>query len=451
MDIFCALKPLYYLSKFMGLISFSSYFNSKTGEYEIRATGALNVFQNVYTLVLFCGITAGFVMCVQHVKTKLSTNPGQVVNEMFSTPANFITSMTCMVMTTITNRKEMMKLITKFRTIDDTLLEGKGFKIYLKTQRRILLELIIIFGMLIPFLCYDSYFFGQFSSYEFEVMSRFSIAVNVTTVLQFLWTMRYFRHRLWLLNQKVVNGLCMESDSLMKHSYASRSDRHKRFSQEHSTGLEESLCLNKICNAFRKGNIRKISVLTISDNKCNDLHNFQQQTTLTDIVSYIMKLRIAYNHIYEATIMANKVFGISIMFTLMYYFVSTVSHTYFTFVDSFTKFDELEERMPSIEYNITNHVIWVIISVGKTVAISGSCHMVREESKILVNNLQKLQLRRPIRSDALILLQQFSTQVSQNAIHFTAFGFFSVNLSFLYTFIASSVTYVIMLIQFRLN
>jgi len=435
----------------MGLISFSLYFNSKTGEHKIRATGALNFVQNVYTLVLFCGVTTGFVMCVQHVKTKLSTNPGQVVNEIFSAPANFITSMKCMVMMTVINRKEVMKLVTKCRTIDDILLEGKGFKIYLKTHRRMSLEIIIIFGMLIPFLCYDSYFFGQFSSYGLEVMSRFSIAVNVTTVLQFLWTMRYFRHRLWLLNQKVLDGLCMESDSLREHSYASRSERHKRFCQKHSTGLEEMLRSNKICSVFGDGNIRKIPVLTISDNKYKDLDNLQQQTTLPDAVPYILKLRIAYNHIYEATILANKVFGISIMFTLMYYFVSTVSHTYFTFVDSFTNFDELEKRMSSVEYHIANHVIWVIISVGKTVAISGSSHMVREESKILVNNLQKLQLRHPIRSDILILLQQFSNQVSLNAIHFTAFGFFSVNLSFLYTFIASSVTYVIILIQFRLN
>jgi hypothetical protein len=130
-------------------------------------------------------------------------NPGQVVSEMFSAPANFITSMTCMVMMTVINRKEMTELVTKFRTIDNLLLEGNGFKSYLKTRRRMLLELIVISGVLIPFLCYDSYFFGQLSSYAFEGMSRLSIAVSVTAVLQFVWTMRFFRHRLWLLNQKV--------------------------------------------------------------------------------------------------------------------------------------------------------------------------------------------------------------------------------------------------------
>ena len=261
MDIFCALKPLYYLSKFVGLISFSLHYDSSTGRHKIRATGALNFVQNAYSLVIFCAITTGFVMCVQHVKTKLSMNPGQVVSEMFSAPANFITSMTCMVMMTVINREEMTELVTKFRTIDDLLLEGNGFKSYLKTRRRMLLELIVIFGVLIPFLCYDSYFFGQLSSYAFEVMSRLSIAVSVTAVLQFVWTMRFFRHRLWLLNQKVSDGICMESDSLGEQSYASRSERYKRFCQQHSKGVEEMSCSYKICTVFREGNIRKISVL----------------------------------------------------------------------------------------------------------------------------------------------------------------------------------------------
>jgi hypothetical protein len=107
--------------------------------------------------------------------------------------------------------------------------------------------------------------------------------------------------------------------------------------------------------------------------------------------------------------------------------------------------------MPSVECYIAYRVICVIISAGKTVAISGSCHMEMEESKFHVNNLQKLQLRHPIRSEVMIHLHQFSTQVSQNAILFTAFGLFSVNLWLLYAVVSSSVTYVTMLIQFTLN
>jgi len=42
--------------------------------------------------------------------------------------------------------------------------------------------------------------------------------------------------------------------------------------------------------------VRKISVLTIADNKYNDLHNLQQQqTNLSDGVPCILKLRTNYN------------------------------------------------------------------------------------------------------------------------------------------------------------
>jgi hypothetical protein len=51
--------------------------------------------------------------------------------------------------------------IENLHTIDDIILEGKGFKIYVKNRRRMLLEVIIMIYVLIPLLCYDSYFFGQ--------------------------------------------------------------------------------------------------------------------------------------------------------------------------------------------------------------------------------------------------------------------------------------------------
>jgi hypothetical protein len=46
---------------------------------------------------------------------------------MYSAPANFITSMICMVIMTVINKKEMMIFIKKLRTIDDIIPEGKGF------------------------------------------------------------------------------------------------------------------------------------------------------------------------------------------------------------------------------------------------------------------------------------------------------------------------------------
>jgi hypothetical protein len=392
----------------------------------------------MYTAAVFCGITSGFVMCLQDVQAKLSTNPGQVVSHMFSLPANYITSMMEIVLMSVVNRKETVRLILKLRTIDDLLLQGKGSRLYVGTRRRMILELAIVYGGLIPFLCYDSYFFGQLSSHTFEGISRFSILVSLTTVIQFLWAVRFFKHRLQLVNRKLSAAL---------HGHKSkRSDG----AAQSRRALEEACAWRDIYGIFRDDNARTLTVLPTSDTKCPSPRLLQQNTS-SDRVSCILNLRITYNHIYEATLVANSVYGISIVLTLMYCFVATVSNTYFTFLDSFTNFDRLEKKTSNVQYYISTHVLWVIISVGKTVAISGSCHAVGEESRTLANNLQRLQLHQPQRPEVLQHLQHFSTQVAENSIQFTAFGFFSVNLSLLYAFIASSVTYVIILIQFRLN
>ncbi|PNF33539.1 hypothetical protein B7P43_G17406 [Cryptotermes secundus] len=350
----------------------------------------------------------------------------------------------------VVNRKEIMKLVMKLRTIDDVLLQGNEFRIYTKTRRRMLLELTVIFGVFIPFLCYDSYFFGQLSSLTFESMSRFSNVINVTTVIQFLWGMRFFKHRLRLLNRKLSAGFHSHPNNTRKPKGTSHSEIEKRFRGLYCRRLEEGCGLREIYGVFRKDNIKISTVLPISDTKHSDFSTLHRNIS-TDQVSYVLNLRSTYNLIYEATLLANSVYGISIIFALVYCFVSTVSNTYYTILDSFRNFDKLENKLSNIQYYVSTHILWVIISVGKTVAVSGSCHMVEEETKALANNLQKLQLHHLIRPDVLLQLQQFSTQVAENSIHFTAFGFFSVNLSLLYAFIASSATYVIILIQFRLN
>jgi hypothetical protein len=262
--------------------------------------------------------------------------------------------------------------------------------------------------------------------------------------------MRFFKRRLRLLNRRLSAGLYRHPNNARKPKYTSRNELEKPFRGQSWREIEGGYGSREIYDVFRENNVRSLTVLPISDINHSDFGTLQQNIS-PDRVSYILNLRLTYNHIYEATLLANSVYGISIILTLMYCFVSTVSHTYFTFLDSFTNFDQLEKKMSNVDYYISTHILWVIISVGKTVAISGSCHMVKEESKILANNLQKLQLWRPIGPDVLQQLQQFSAQVSENSINFTASGFFSVNLSLLYAFIASSVTYVIILIQFRLN
>jgi hypothetical protein len=75
--------------------------------------------------------------------------------------------------------------------------------------------------------------------------------------------------------------------------------------------------------------------------------------------------------------------------------------------------------------------------------------MATYEANRTQDNVQRLLLRQNIRIEALEQLRLFSSQLIVNKIEFTAFGFFSVNLTTLSTFIASVVTYIIVFEQMK--
>ncbi|KAJ4427839.1 hypothetical protein ANN_25618 [Periplaneta americana] len=78
--------------------------------------------QKLWTFLVISGNMAGFVMCVHGVKHDLSINPGQVVSHMFSSPANFITSLVDILMLSTVKRKDTQRLVVKLCDIDELLL-----------------------------------------------------------------------------------------------------------------------------------------------------------------------------------------------------------------------------------------------------------------------------------------------------------------------------------------
>jgi hypothetical protein len=73
------------------------------------------------------------------------------------------------------------------------------------------------------------------------------------------------------------------------------------------------------------------------------------------------------------------------------------------------------------------------------------------KTKDIEHKFQALLLIDNISSDVEKQLQFFCQQMSKDRIAFTAAGLFDVNLSFLYTFLTSIMTYMVVLIQFKLQ
>jgi hypothetical protein len=92
---------------------------------------------------------------------------------------------------------------------------------------------------------------------------------------------------------------------------------------------------------------------------------------------------------------------------------------------------------------------WIVIFISRQAAITFSCHMATSKAKKVQDNVQLLLLNQNIRTETLEQLKLFSTQLTVKTIKFTAFGFFTFSLSTLSTFIASVITYIVMLEQIK--
>ena len=406
MDFLNAIRPLYILSRCLAATPYIPAFYSGS----TLQTRIFNILHVAWTLVILSVIMAGFFMCIQDVHVKLTENPGQILSHMFSSPVNFVNSIVYIIIMATASRNKFLRLLEKMCKIDEILLVGNDADVYRKTYRYLIIEILTIFLLLFPFLGYDVYYIWKFSNTNYEVLSRFSVTVSLMLVIQYVNLMNYLKNRLRLLDDHISSTFFCLHDHRMMAQRKFRGWQIKKQDASVSTVLE----------------LRKYPGMS------------SQQ-----MISCVLKYRQQYNEIFEASHLVNSVYGIGILVSTFYSFVSTVNNTYFFFVDTIKNYDK-----PAEYYTVT-HMCWAVVALGKVAIICLSCHSVLDQVYSISHNIQRIQLQEAMKEDVSRHLEKFSYQVSNNNIQFTAFGFFSIKLSFLYTFIASSVTYVIVLIQFN--
>ncbi|KAJ9582604.1 hypothetical protein L9F63_023063 [Diploptera punctata] len=412
MDLFNAIHPLYVVSRCLATVPFipnRNPINSPTNRI-------LNIVHYVWTVVIIGILITGLKMYIENYHIRLTGNPGQLMSRIFSSPANFINSIVDIAFMATINRKSILTLLNRMYNIDTIFLLRNHEGMYKKTRRYLVIQIIVLSLLLLPFIFCDVYFFGTLSSYCYEIINKLSISVSLVSVLQYVNLMKYLKDRLLILNEYISANFA--------NFYDCDPMTNRKFHSWQLVKRYNSVTCEMKSRTFIPYNRREIS-------------------------ENIFKQRIYYNEIFEASRIVNSVYGINILLTLFYCFISVVTNSYFFFMDTFQNYDMLQTTLPGVDYHIVTHIFWVSFAIAKAAAISVSCQLVIEEMNTASCNLQKLQLSQHLNKDILHNLEKFSRQIACNEIQFTALGFFSVNLSFLYAFIASSVTYVIVLIQFN--
>jgi hypothetical protein len=163
----------------------------------------------------------------------------------------------------------------------------------------------------------------------------------------------------------------------------------------------------------------------------------------------LLKIRHIYVQIYEAVDCVNSMYGLPVLLELVRNILAVIVNI--------LQINAIL-RNPAEQSTIFGHpsyalpflaACWIVMFICREVAITLSCHMATSQARKLQDNVQLILLRQHIRPETLEQLKVFSAQLTVNRIEFTAFGFFTLNLSTLSTFTASVMTYVVVLEQIK--
>jgi hypothetical protein len=161
---------------------------------------------------------------------------------------------------------------------------------------------------------------------------------------------------------------------------------------------------------------------------------------------YFVHLRRIYSCLCDAVEIVNSMFGFVGMFLIIQIFTELITGVNgIMHLIKETPPHYFADPTPIIVHTISR----IILSLGMLVNTIVCCHVTVLESKELGTEVQKLLLKYPLRSDTVQQLKLFSFQISSNGVQFTAFWLFNLDISFLCTIFASSITYIILLAQLK--
>jgi hypothetical protein len=161
---------------------------------------------------------------------------------------------------------------------------------------------------------------------------------------------------------------------------------------------------------------------------------------------YIVHLRTIYRCLCDAVQIVNSIFGLVGIFVIIQDFAELITGVNSIMYLIKGDIDYHFSNPTSMIVHIFSHIV---LALGILVTTIVSCHLTVLESKELGIEVQRVLLKYPLRSDTIQQLKLFLLQISNNDVHFTAFWLFDLDISFLCTIFASSITYIILLAQLK--
>jgi hypothetical protein len=421
------MKFIFCVSRIFGVSPVSFVRNPMNAEESVEMRPSRNIVGTVSSAVVFCAMAVGLILSVAECIIYDIQDAGELVHHIVSRPMLYLSAGVSIATHFTINRSTIAQLLQALSSINKAIIQTqKKYFIDFKPRNAhsSVIVLVTVFFLHLVFLCIDMFLRARdFSTDVLGVNLRVAHWVNFLTMIQFCKSVSCIRFSLRELTR--IMSVNTDGESVhysVKHAFRSRQPFGRRSVSRSAVHIE----LIKQLAPFDSDFSYPAPGEAVS-------------------VRRVMFCRYIYDDIYDAHTLVNSVYGVPNLLGFVLNVTHSITNVYHILNGRDLPFGIIS-RLNTIGKLIFK-VFWVFICIAEAFYVTVSCHLVALESNKLNEKIQKHLLLGSLQSDSVKQLKLFSDQISKNGIKFTAFWFFAIDMSLFCAYVATTVTYTIVLVQ----
>jgi hypothetical protein len=424
------MKFIFCVSRVFGVSPVSFVKSPMHAEEFVETKPSRNVVGSLFSVTVFCGMAMGLILSVVENIINEAEDAGELVHHIVSQPMLFLSAGVSIATHFIVNRLKIAELLQQLSYINKTVIQKQRqycIDVKQRNPRTSVMILVTVFLSHTIFLCLD--FFLQSQYYQTNIRGvtlHVADLVNFVTMIQFCKFVRCIQYTLRELTRIIsVNTGGNSVGCSVKRGFKSRQQLGQRFAARSAVHID----MIKEIAPFHK-----------------DLSQLTPREALS--VQHIMFCRRVYNEVYDAHALVNAIYGIPLLLGLVLNATFSIINVYHILMGPRAISFPTASRLERIGNPILR-VFWFFICTAIAFYVTVSCHVVTLESNKLNEAIQKLLLLNSLQRDSVRQLKLFSDQISKNRIKFSASCFFTIDMSLFCAYVATTITYAIVLVQFK--
>ena len=425
MNFLSSIRPLYYVSRVLGLAPFSF-----TSNFTVKEVGP---FCLLYSVVILITVLSCSIICVVQRAKQSGLVVAVVVNEFLVKVLGGLTAFSSILISITLNSVKSRNIVSKVIKIDKELLIDSS-TMYTKTIIFTLIQVILVYTYANVLFTYDTLVWTRAVK---KVSVWYCITgyphrfVNLETVVEFSDLVLLLISRLKSLNSRlslILRGSNETYTNAFLFTTASRHSIPKSFVKD---------------NSIRVSEINRDKLVPIIDSPQSVNHHRKLRCEISQQRN-IHSARELYEDLCDISVLINSMYGFQILLELG---VITVELTLSSYLILATILGILSVEVDTTGRFICVMVAWLLLYAFKLISITAPCQSATSEVENTVMLVQKLLLA-GFDQNTMAELQLFSQQLLHRKINFTAFGVLKLDYSLLLTIIGGSITYAVIVLQF---